>query len=240
MKAAERLLLMPAYVLHQYNWRETSRVVELFSRDHGRLGVVARGARRARSPWRAALRPFQPLLVSWSGGGELATLIGAESAAAAPALSGTALMSGFYLNELLLRLLPRHDPQPGLYAYYTRTLERLMVSAAPALRLFEKNLLAALGYGLNLECDAATGEPLQSDCRYLYAPERGPLTTNGAAGPGLNVSGATLLALAEENLEQVEQLREAQRLLRAMLDSLLGERPLKTREVMRAFGRATG
>ncbi|MDE2091672.1 MAG: DNA repair protein RecO, partial [Gammaproteobacteria bacterium] len=109
-----RIVLQPAYVLHQYDWRETSRMVEILSRDHGRLGLVARGARRPRSPLRAVLRPFQPLLLSWTGGGDLVTLTGVEPAGEPFALQGRALLSAFYLNELLLRLLTRHDPQAEL------------------------------------------------------------------------------------------------------------------------------
>ncbi|MGB9428363.1 MAG: DNA repair protein RecO [Gammaproteobacteria bacterium] len=238
MKDPGRMLLMPAYVLHQHDWRETSRVVEILSREHGRLGAVARGARRAKSPWRAVLRPFQPLLLSWTGGGELATLIGAEPAGAAHQFSGRTLMSGYYMNELLLRLLPRHDPQPDLFDRYAETLGRLPCAAAPALRVFEKHLLAALGYGLNLERDAASGLPVQANILYRYEPEQGPVGVVAADDFGIHISGGSLMALAAENLQHPEQLRETRQLLQAVLDRLLGGRPLKTREVMRAFSKA--
>lgn len=238
MRAAERVMLTPAYVLHQHDWRETSRVVEILSRDHGRLGLVARGARRPTSPWRALLRPFQPLLLSWMGGGELGTLIGTESGNVPHKLAGRALLSGFYMNELLLRLLPRQDPQPGLFSQYADALDQLTQATSPALRLFEKHLLAALGYGLNLERDAVTGQLLETDAMYRYELEQGPVRVGNAAGSGIHVGGGTLLALAKEDLGQPEQLREARRLLRAALDQLLGERPLKTREVMRGLGKA--
>ncbi|MGA9852332.1 MAG: DNA repair protein RecO [Gammaproteobacteria bacterium] len=238
MRAAERVMLTPSCILHQHDWRETSRIVEILSRDHGRLGVVARGARRAKSPWRPLLRPFQSLLLSWTGGGELATLIGAEPDAAPRPLSGQALLSGFYMNELLLRLLPRQDPQPELFNQYLDALNRLTQATSLALRVFEKHLLTALGYGLNLERDTATGQPVQADAIYRYEPEQGPVRVAGTTGSGVHVRGSTLLALAEDKLEQPEQLREARRLLRAVLDQLLGERPLKTREVMHAFGQA--
>jgi len=237
MRTSERVTLIPAYVLHQYDWRETSRLVEVFTHDHGRLGLVARGARRANSPWRAVLRPFQPLLLSWVGGGELATLTAAEAGDGPHALSGRALMSGFYMNELLLRLLPRLDPQPGLFGQYGHALSRLTQATAPALRLFEKHLLAALGYGLNLERDAATGQPLETDAMYRYEPEQGPVRIGGAAGTGVNIRGGALLALASGDFQQPEQLRDVRHLLQTLLDELLGGRPLKTREVMRAFGK---
>ncbi|MGH8397571.1 MAG: DNA repair protein RecO [Gammaproteobacteria bacterium] len=237
MRAAERVMLTPAYVLHQHDWRETSRVVEILSRDYGKLGVVARGARRAKSPWRALLRPFQPLLLSWMGGGELMTLIGAEPSAASHLLYGRSLLSGFYMNELLLRLLPRQDPHPVLFDQYADVLGRLMQDINPSLRLFEKHLLTALGYGLNLDRDAISGELVQADAVYRYEFELGLVRVMNNAGPGIHVSGRTLLALARERLEQAEALRESRRLLRAVLDQLLGERPLKTRKVMHAFGK---
>lgn len=237
MKPGERISLVSAYILHRHDWRETSSIIEVFSRDQGRLGLVALGARRPKSAWRPWLRPFQPLLLSWVGGRELATLTGAEPQAAAASLSAQSLMSGFYLNELLLRLLPRHDPHPGLFDDYARALVRLASALRPALRLFEKELLAALGYGLNLERDAVSGEPLRAEAWYCYVPERGPLRTEAPGGPGVRVRGASLLALAAGDITQPEHLHEAQQVTRAMLDVLFDGRPLKTREVMRAFGK---
>lgn len=237
MKPGERIALAPAYVLHQHDWRETSSIIEIFSREQGRLGLVALGARRPRTTWRPWLRPFQPLLLSWVGGRELATLTGAEPQAPAPPLAAHAVLSGFYLNELLLRLVARHDPQPELFGYYAEALAGLAVSVRPALRLFEKKLLAVLGYGLNLERDALSGEPLRADAWYRYLPERGPLRVADRNAAGVVVSGASLLALAAGDLAQPQQLREAQKVTRAMLDVLLAGRPLKTREVMRAFGK---
>lgn len=237
MKPGERIALAPAYVLQAHAWRETSSIIEVFSREHGRLGLVALGARRPRTAWRPWLRPFQPLLLSWVGGRELATLTGAEPRAAAAPLSPPALLSGFYLNELLLRLVPRHDPQAELFDHYAQALSNLATSVRSGLRLFERELLAALGYGLNLERDAASGEPLRAGAWYRYVPERGPLQVADRAAAGVVVSGATLLALAAGTLSRPEQLREAQRVTRAMLDLVLDGRPLKTREVMQAFGR---
>jgi len=239
MSGNRRVMLTPAYVLHQHDWRETSRVVEIFSHEHGRIGLVARGVRRAKSPWRAVLRPFQALLLSWSGGGELATLTGAETAGATHVLSGPGLMSGFYMNELLLRLLPRRDPQPELYRQYSKALARLMHATAPALRVFEKQLLSALGYGLNLEREAVSGQPLRVDAIYRYELEHGPVPAAETTGNGLYISGAALVALALEDLSQTEQLHEARKLLRGALERLLGERPLRTRAVMRAFERSS-
>lgn len=239
MKNSERALLTPAYVLHHHDWRETSRVVEIFSRDHGRLGAVARGARRAQSPWRALLQPFRPLLLSWTGGGELVTLIGAEADGGAEPFPGPALLSAYYMNELLLRLLPRHDAQPGLFRQYADALERLRRTAAPALRVFEKQLLSALGYGLMLERDVASDEPLQPDAVYSYELERGPVRVVSAGSAGLQIPGAALAALAREDLDQPEQLQQTRELLQVALERLLGTRPLRTRTVARALVRGT-
>lgn len=234
----ERVALQPAYLLHQHAWRETSRILEIFSRDHGRLGLVARGARRPGSPLHGVLQPFQPLLISWVSGGELGTLSGAESAEAPmPPLRGPALLSAFYLNELLLRLLPRQDPQAPLYAQYIQALARLPADPAPALRVFEKHLLAALGYGLNLTHAADDGAPLQAALRYRYDPERGPLPA-GVGEMQSSVSGATLLALAGERFEDRETLREARDLLRTIIERQLAGRPLRTRELLSTLGRA--
>ena len=237
MKTTERVTLLPAYVLHQYDWRETSRMIEAFSRDHGRVGLIARGSRRASSPWRAVLRPFQPLLLSWMGSGELATLTGAEAADVSSTLSGRALMSGFYMNELLLRLLPRQDPHPELFAQYMNALDKLMQATEPALRMFEMNLLSALGYGLNLERDAITGQPLESDARYRYETEIGLVRIKDNVESGTGIRGSSLLAIASGNYQKLEQLSDARYLLRNIINNLLGEKPLKTRKIMRAFMR---
>lgn len=237
MKNSERVSLAPAYVLHHHDWRETSRVLEIFSRDYGRLGLVARGARRARSPWRTVLQPFRLLLLSWIGGGELATLTGAEAAGGTQSLSGAALMSAYYMNELLLRLLPRHDAQAELFGHYAEALLRLSPAPSAALRIFEKQLLLALGYGLTLDKDVASGEPVQADAVYRYEIERGPVRIASTAGAGLHISGSALEALAREDFSQAEQLQQARSVLRTALDRLLGERPLRTRRVMQAVVR---
>jgi len=212
-------------------------MIEAFSRDHGRVGLIARGSRRASSPWRAVLRPFQPLLLSWMGSGELATLTGAEAADVSSTLSGRALMSGFYMNELLLRLLPRQDPHPELFAQYMNALDKLMQATEPTLRMFEMNLLSALGYGLNLERDAITGQPLESDARYRYETEIGLVRIKDNVESGTGIRGSSLLAIASGNYQKLEQLSDARYLLRNIINNLLGEKPLKTRKIMRAFMR---
>ena len=149
-RSARRIELALGYLLHHRPWRDTSRILEVLTREHGRLTLFARGVRGPQAKLAPVLQPFQPLLLSFSGRGEAATLTGAERAASCAALPPAALLSGFYLNELLLKLTTRHDPQPQLFDHYHGTLSALRGGAplAPALRLFEKHLLEVLGYGL--------------------------------------------------------------------------------------------
>lgn len=235
----ERISLSPAYLLHQHAWRETSRVLEIWSREHGRLGIVARGVRRPRSPFRGLLQPFTPLKLSWSHRGELGNLTGAEAAATAPNLQGRPLMAAFYLNELLLRLLARQDPHPQLYDAYAATLTALAHDnrPAPPLRIFEKHLLTALGYGLSLDRQAGSQQPVMPDAEYRYDLDAGPVPATRAQSSGLPISGRALLALHNEELDDAEDLRAARRLLRAALERHLDGRPLKTSGVMRAMSK---
>jgi DNA repair protein RecO (recombination protein O) len=167
----------PVYVLHTFPFKETSLVVELFSRDFGRVAAVAKGARRPRSAMRGMLQSFQPLLGAWSGKQELKTLHSLEWYAGLLMLQGEALMCGFYLNELLLRLLPREDPHEVLFNTYTETLKTLAAypqDSANILRKFELNFLQALGYAVPL-IHNVRDEAVQADQQYFYVPEVGPV-----------------------------------------------------------------
>lgn len=224
-----RVDLEPGYVLSQRPYRETSLLVEAFCLHHGRVGLVARGARVGRRP-RYELKPFTPLLLSWFGRGELYTLAAAESQDAALALAGERIFFGWYLNELLLRLLQRHVPYEDLYAIYARTLERLpCAEAETALRIFEKRLLADLGYALPLPAD------LRADRRYRFDAEQGSFAP--ADEDSRAYSGAHLIALREERLSGHEVLRDARRLLRTALAYQLGGRELETPKLLRAMRR---
>lgn len=237
---ARRILAARAYVLHQRPWRETSRIVEVWSREHGRVALIARGVRRAKSPWRGLMQPFLPLLFSWVQRSELGNLTDLEPSGRLPDLRGRGLMGAFYLNELLLRLMPREDPHPLLYDRYATALERLAGRPEvyrPALRIFEKHLLTAMGYGLNLESEMSTGAPVRQDGQYVYDLSSGPMPDTGRAVGGLKISGRALLALAREELDNTEDLREAQRLMRAALQIHLGDKPMKTSDVLRAMTR---
>lgn len=238
---AERVALTQGYVLHQRAWRETSRIVEVWTREHGRLGLVARGVRRPKSPFRSLLQPFTPLLLSWSQRGELGNLSGLEAAAVPAMLEGRTLMAGFYMNELLLRLLPRQDAHPGLYDWYAMTLTRLSASRqpAPALRVFEKHLLSAMGYGLILTHAGADAAPVEPAGRYRYDLDSGPQPITGKLAAGVLISGRALLALHHEALDDAEDLKAVKRLLRTALEQHLDGKALKTSGVMRAMAKNT-
>jgi DNA repair protein RecO (recombination protein O) len=230
-----RVQQQSAFVLRANAYRESSLLLEVFSRNHGRLGLIAKGARRPAAGLRAVLIPFQPLLLGWTGRGELAVLTGAETEAALPMLDGRNLFCGYYLNELLVRLLHRHDPHERLFEAYSGCLVRLRTGADPeaALRVFEKQLLKEIGYGLLLEREALHGEPIRPQTLYRYLPERGPMASAQDTEDGIPVHGASLLALAGERFDDEQQRREAKQLLRALLARHLGERPLRSRELFR-------
>jgi DNA repair protein RecO (recombination protein O) len=235
MSSARRVSLEPAFLLHHYPWRDSSRIYELLTRTHGRVSVFARASRQAAGAAGAAMQPFAETLVSWSGRGEAGHLTGAERVRPPATLAGDRLMSGFYANELLLKLLQRNDPHPAIFDAYAQLLERLFApveDAGRALRLFEKRLLDELGWGLNLEHEAASGAALVAARSYRYGLEGGAEPVDGVAEGTLIFCGASLLSLAREELDDARSLADARRLLRAALDRLLDGRPLRTREVM--------
>ena len=231
----ERSDMEPALVLHARPWRETSLLVEAFSRGHGRLGLIARGARRPKSRMRGLLQPFIPLLMSWRGSGELVTLIGAETEGRVLPLVGSAAIVGFYLNEILLRFLHRHDPEPMLFGHYRAALDRIAHGndPEPILRIFEKRLLQAAGYALELEREVGSGAAIEPERRYRYTAGSGPERWPGSASSGVCVSGSTLLALAREELTDRRMLREAKHLMRSVIDAHCGGRALAARRLWR-------
>jgi DNA repair protein RecO (recombination protein O) len=224
-----------AFVLHSYPFRETSLVIEAFSREYGRVPMVARGARRPRSALRGLLMGFQPLQLSWFGKHELRTLHGAEWQGGQPQLQGTALLCGLYLNELLLNLMARDDPHQHLFDYYQDTLLRLAheEDQAAILRCFEKHLLQELGYALLLEQEAGSVRPIRAEVEYRYVLERGAVPETEAAGQGLPVSGKTLLDMAADDYRDANSARQGKQLMRMLLDHHLAGKTLHTRELMR-------
>lgn len=224
-----------AFVLHSFPFRETSLVLEVFSRNHGRVPLVARGARRPRSALRGLLMGFQPLQLSWFGKHELRTLHSAEWQGGQPHLQGTALLCGFYLNELLLNLMARDDPHENLFDYYQQTLQRLAQEDdhAITLRCFEKRMLQELGYALSLETEADTGRPVVPEKSYRYILERGAVTETADATQGMPVAGKTLLDMAADDYSDMNSARQSKQLMRMLLDHHLSGRTLHTRELMR-------
>jgi DNA repair protein RecO (recombination protein O) len=221
----------PGYVLHTYPYKETSLIVEAFTRRHGRVSLLARGARRPRSAMRGVLLAFHPLRFGWSGSAELSNLIAAEWGGALQPLAGRGLMCGFYLSELVLRLLPREDPHEALFDAYSEALARLSAAQPyPAvLRSFEKRLLAELGYAPLLDREAMSGEPIDASGSYVYEPDRGPV--RGSHGD-LRVSGRTLLDLAADDYSRSETRDEARYLMRALIGQRLHGQVLHTRSVL--------
>ena len=224
----------PAYVLHSYPYRETSLIVEVYVREHGRLALMARGARRPKSSVRGVLLPFQPLLVSWSGKRELRTLTRAEWRGGYAPLRGQPLICGFYLNELLLKLVPRDDPHEELFEIYERTLEALAAGADPAaqLRRFEIALLGELGYALVLDRDVERGEPVARERSYVYVVERGPVS-GSSARMGVELSGQTLIDMQSGSFTSAATQQESKTLMRALINHYLGDQVLHTRQLLR-------
>ena len=234
--SGRRVWLAPAYVLHQHAYRDTSRIVEVFTAEHGRLTLFARGANGAKSTLRGVLRPFQRLLLSWSGRSEACQLVSAELDGALTSLAKERLMSGFYLNELLLKLTERCDPHPEVFAAYAACIGGLAGGEPEeaSLRRFEKRLLDNLGYGLDLS-RAADGAPIFPNAYYRFAAERGAQLCVADA-PGA-VYGRSLTDLVDDRFVDARSLRDAKRVLRTALEACLDGRELKSREVMRAMRR---
>ncbi|MDR2164734.1 MAG: DNA repair protein RecO [Zoogloeaceae bacterium] len=223
----------PAYVLHARPYRETSLLAEIFSRDYGRLALLARGARRPQSPLRGLLMGFQPLELSWAGKGEVLTLVRAEWQGGQTPLAGHPLFCGYYLNELLLKLLPREDAHPRLFGRYAEILFRLGHSAKDSiaeadLRTFERALLGELGYGLTLARDSG-GDAILPEGRYRYEIERGPAPA-AAAEPG-TIAGQTLLDMAADDYRRSATRSEAKQLMRRLLAHYLDGAELESRKL---------
>ena len=223
------------YVLHQYPFRESSLIVETFTREHGRVALVARGARRPRSALRGVLLAFQPVLLSWSGKAELRTLIRAEWLGGHAPLHGLGLICGFYLNELLLRLLPRDDPHERLFELYRGALETLGAgSEIPAgLRRFERHLLAELGYGIIFDREVVSGNPIVAERRYHYVAERGPVAADGdSPQKGVELDGQTLIDMARDDYARPATQQQGKALMRALINHHLGDQRLHTRQLL--------
>lgn len=234
MSDRSRVALAPGWLLHRYPYRETSIIAEVLTRDHGRIGLVARGARAPGRRSRPAIGPFEPLLFSFRQGGELASLDKAESTGSGYRLTGEAFLAGCYVNELLLRLLPRGDAVPEIYALYEDTLRGLAGDTARSVRHFEGRVLSLLGYLPSLTRDAS-GRVLEPGRFYRYDRDIGLVPARQGE------STEMLLAIASEEYGDSRVLNAAARLFRTIVAAHLHGRPLRSLDVARAIGaRGTG
>lgn len=250
--ASHKIVLQPAYVLHQRAYRDSSALLEMFTPEHGRVGVIAKGMKSRKSNWRGVLQPFQPLLVSWNQRGELGTLVAAEPQGPALVLSPEFIASGFYLNEIIMRLVERQEGQLELFGCYDETLRNIAaipnlvedraVQLEILLRKYEVQLLAALGYGLILDQDVSTGVTVQPDQEYIYQLEHGPVLAglnepDNVMSQGPRASGETLIALKNYDFSSEKIRLQSKQLLRTVLGYYLGPKPLQSRDLAQSLNR---
>lgn len=217
----------PAYVLHARPYSDSSLLLEVFTAQYGRIGLIARGARAPKSRKRVLLQVLQPLLLSWREAGDLGTLTAVEAAANAISLTGEPLFCAWYANELLLKLCTRHDAHPQLFVAYAQLLLRLSSDAEAGLRMFEKALLDALGYGL------AWPDSLDALSAYHYHPQQGFRPASSADALPQCYVGSALIALRDDSLTQLADYRDARRLLRSAIHPLLAGRTLESARLLR-------
>lgn len=232
----KRVTLQPAYVLHRRPYRETSFLVDLFSQEHGRVTVVASGARKTKSATQGLLQPFIPLVVSFSGKGELMALSHVEANGNVARLQGECLFAGFYLNELLTVLLQKWDAHSELYRLYEEALQGLHTSELQqaVLRTFELRLLEELGYGVLPKDSGELAAMFAAEKYYRFIPEQGFILSelDKHAPASSNVFlGKSLLAMAQENWQDESCLKDAKRLIRFVLTPLLGARQIYSRQL---------
>jgi len=235
----------PAYVIHRRPWRESSLLVDLFTLNHGRISLVARGASGPRSPLKAQLQPFQPLLVDWRGRSDLKTLVQLEVRQAAALHQTRALYSGLYLNELLQRILPVADPHPMLFASYIDSLQALSALPAegdvePVLRTFERAFASALGYDFAWDYATDVGQAVQEQGDYGYDPAQGIVSAGNPEACLRSIPGSALQALAAGDLNSDQPRRTAKRVMRVLIDYLLQGKPLHSRTLFNGTVSSSG
>jgi len=232
MSSQRRVQQQPGYILHHRPFRDTSQILDIVTRDHGKIAVVARGSRGSKSRLAGVLRPFLPLRVSWVAKSDLGTLTGAETAGPPAGIVGDAIFSAYYVNELLLHFLHRYDPQPEIFALYEAVIKALLITdnIAAALRSFELELLSLLGYAVNLDNEFGSREALRIDQNYEYRMEQGPVMVE-REGP-LVFKGEVFMEIAAQRFEKPDILRAANRLLREIIGFHLGGKELKSRKVL--------
>jgi DNA repair protein RecO (recombination protein O) len=228
-----RISAQPGFVLHSYPYKETSLIVDLFARDYGRVALVAKGAKRPHSKLRGVLQTFQPLSVGWAGKGEVRTLTGAEWLGGLLPLEKSALLCGFYLNELIVKLIARDDPHPVLFDHYVATLNQL-AHGEPApivLRRFERALLKETGVAGDLAVCRSSGEAVEPQAIYVVDPEHGPRPAR-ASDTWPKVLGKTLLDMEREDYSDPVTQSQSKFLMRFLLAHHLAGTPLNTRQIL--------
>jgi DNA repair protein RecO (recombination protein O) len=221
--------LQPAFILQHRKYRETSLIIDVLTRDFGRISLLAKGVRKAKSKTAGLLQPFIPLAISYIGKGELKTLTDVEVVQPFPELKGLGLYCGFYINELVGYLLHKYDPHPEVFAYYQECLSRLPDASKieTTLRIFELDLMDNIGYGLQLQQDVSNKKPINPSKKYIFNIEQGPIEDEN--GP---FSGKTLQAMSARDFTDSQVLAEAKILMRAAIDTHLQGKPLKSRTVI--------
>lgn len=233
MTTARRVQQQPAFILHRRPFRDSSQLLDIVTRDFGKIALVARGSRSSKSRLAGILRPFLPLNVSWVARGDLGTMTGAEAAGAPKGIHGDAMLSAFYVNELLINFLHRHDPQPEIYALYADVISALASTAdiAACLRSFEIELLGLLGYAVSFRDHSAPENQLDPEQHYSYRHDQGPVAVARSDGP-MVFSGAMLRSIEAQEFDRVDVLRAANRLLREIINHHLGGKVLNSRKVL--------
>ena len=239
MIAPRRIQQQPAYILHHRPFRDTSLILDILTRDHGKIALVARGSRSSKSRLAGVLRPFLPLRISWVARGDLGTLTGAEASGPPAGIHGDAVLAAFYVNELLLHFLHRHDAQPEIFALYAELISSLGSGQdmARCLRAFELEFMSLLGYALSFQPESATDTDLDLEQHYEYRIEQGPVAVGRADGP-MVFTGRVLQSIGARELDDPEILRAANRLLRQVINYHLGGKELKSRKVLMELHRS--
>lgn len=221
-----------AFILKSQSFKETSSIHQVFTRDYGTISIISKGSRAKNSEHGSLLQPFKPLLVSWVGKNELKTLTSVEEYAQIQLLKGTSLYCGFYVNELILSLIHKHDAHTILFYAYQSIIEQLSKAdnLEPFLRQFEKRLFDEIGYGLSLECTADGGAPIQANKYYHYIAGHGAKEVEGNDSAN-DILGSALINLRENTLHDKTEQIQAKRLMRRLIDIQLDGKILKSRDL---------
>ncbi len=230
--------LNPAFVLHRRLYRETSLLLDIFSREYGRVSLIARGVRQAGNSKSELLQPNQPLLLSWSGKSDLMNLVSVEQDGMPYRLKKDKLIAGFYINELVMRLLHSHEAHADLFDSYKKTLGLLgddSVNEQVALRIFEKKLMESVGYGLAMEYESGSNRAIEPDVTYYYQADRGASRMIPDTGDYIRVTGRVLISLASEDFSSEDELNNIKKLMRYVLKKHLGDKPLASRDLYESY-----